>query len=289
LKQRKINKALIGRQAKEYLRINRGLKEVFKLYRDVFAVQKRISQKIPDQLPHLKGGEVSYRIEQGRLLIEVSELNLDLSVLREMLMALGEVLKKEDGGPLENLEKVLVDDEALRQLAGAFLEEKEDSGWSGMAGYAIEPEILYMLMHMAVAPFFWKKASTLARKADLGQVPQGTCPVCGDLPVMGLLREEDGLRILECSLCATRWGIPRMMCPFCRTTDQAKLSYIFAEGDQSRRAYLCENCKKYIKISAGGSQGMEDIVLPLEDLATVHLDHAAAERGYERGCRTVFS
>jgi FdhE protein len=128
----------------------------------------------------------------------------------------------------------------------------------------------------------------LARKADLSQIPQGRCPVCGDLPIMGLLG-EDGVRILECSFCGARWGFPRMMCPFCNTTDQSKLSYIFGEDDRSRRAYLCEACKSYIKISEAGMRQPEEIVLPLEDLATVHLDHAAAERGFERGCRTVFS
>ena len=289
MKQRKINKAIIGRRAKEYLESNRGLKGVLKLYRDVFSIQKKIGHKIPDQLPHLKGGEISFRIEEGRRLIEPDELEVNTAVLREMMKELGEVLKGEDSKPLEKLEDILADDEEVRRLTEAFLEERDGDDTHGMAESGIEPEILYMLMHIAIAPFFWKQASTLSKKADLGQVPQGTCPVCGELPIMGFLREEDGLRILECSLCGTRWGIPRMMCPFCRTTDQKKLSYIFAEGDQSRRAYLCEACKRYIKIRTGGGQGVEGMGLSLEDLATVHLDNAAAERGYERGCRTVFS
>jgi FdhE protein len=144
-----------------------------------------------------------------------------------------------------------------------------------------------MLMHISLAPFLWKRSAALARKADLDEVPQGRCPVCGDLPVMGLMNEE-GLRILECSLCGTRWVFPRMMCPFCNNTDQGMLSYIFVEGDRSRRAYLCDACKRYIKVSEAGAGRLEEKVMALEDLATAHLDQAAEQRGYERGCRTAF-
>jgi FdhE protein len=146
-----------------------------------------------------------------------------------------------------------------------------------------------MLLHISLAPFYWKMTRSLTRKADLDQVPRGECPVCGSLPVMGYLRAEEGLRVLECSLCGTRWGFPRMMCPFCSNVDQNTLKYIFADDDGSRRVYLCEKCRKYVKVSTPVGEKDEEFVIPLEDFATAHLDLAAEERGYERGCRTVFS
>jgi FdhE protein len=158
-----------------------------------------------------------------------------------------------------------------------------------MEGYSIDPAVLYMLLHTSIAPFYWKTAGMLARKADLDQVLSDTCPVCGDLPVMGFLRSEDGLRVLECSLCGTRWGIPRILCPFCKTVDQGKLKYIFSNDDDTRRVYLCDKCGKYIKVNAAPGEREEEFVVPLEDLATAHLDLTAEEKGYERGCRTVFS
>jgi FdhE protein len=195
--------------------------------------------------------------------------------------------------PVENmetfLEEELEDRDRLQTLVEAFLKRDEGEISELMEGYSLDPALLYMLLHISMAPFFWKKAGALARKADLDQVPRGTCPVCGDLPVMGFLRPEDGLRVLECSLCGSRWGVPRMMCPYCMNVDQGKLSYIFAEGDTSHRVYLCEKCRKYMKVSNPGGGSPEELVIPLEDLATAHLDRAAEERGYERGCRTVFS
>jgi len=236
---------------------------------------------------------VSLRIEQGKLLVEPDELKVDLAVLKDIVRELGEVMKKKSDNPTENMDvfiaEELDDEERLSGVVDAFL-ERDEKEFSRLAeGYSLQPEILYMLLHISLAPFLWKNAGALARKADLDEVPQGECPVCGDLPIMGFLRPEDGLRVLECSLCGSRWGFPRIMCPFCRTIEQSDLKYIFADKDNSRRAYLCNKCKKYIKISTPRGEKDEEFVVPLEDLATAHLDLAAEERGYERGCRTVFS
>lgn len=227
------------------------------------------------------------------MLVEPGEVKLDVSVLRDIMRGLGEVMKKKSEEPMENIdvfmEEELEDEGKLSELAVAFLQREEEELSRLAEGYSLDPALLYMLLHISLAPFLWKTAGVLVRKADLDQVPQGKCPVCGDLPIMGFLRPEDGLRVLECSLCGSRWGFPRIMCPFCSNIEQSDLKYIFADGDDSRRVYLCEKCKKYIKISNPPSEKDEEFVLPLEDLATAHLDMAAEERGYERGCRTVFS
>jgi FdhE protein len=288
-----MNKSLVSRQVKRYVEENPRLKGVMNLYREVFSTQRKLSRDIPDQLPHIKGTQVSYRIEENELLIKADELEVDLSILKEMLRELGKVLEKKGEGPLEGMEKFLEeelnDDDRLRGLVDSFLTHDDEEVARRMEGYGLDPAILHMLLHISLAPFYWKMTGALLRRTDLGQVPLGHCPVCGDLPIMGFLRPEEGLRVLECSLCGARWGFPRIMCPFCNNTDQEKLKYIFAGDDDSRRVYLCEKCKKYIKVSTPPSEKDEEFVLPLEDLATAHLDLAAEERGYERGCRTVFS
>lgn len=288
-----MSKSLINSKAKGYVDRNPRLKGVVALYRDTYSMQRRLSERVPDQLPHIDGAQISYRLQENELLVKPDELEIDLQLLRDIMKELGGILIERSESPprgLEDfLEKELEDEDKLRELVEAFVNRDED-GLSGcMDGYDIDPVILYLLLHNSLAPFYWKMAATLARKADLDQLPSGTCPVCGDLPVMGFLRSEDGLRVLECSLCGSRWGVPRMMCPFCKTMDQDKLSYIFADESPSSRAYLCDGCHKYIKIATLPGEMTEEIVIPLEDLATLHLDQAAEERGYERGCRTVFS
>lgn len=282
----------MNRQAKQYVLANPRLKGVMALYREVFSVQRKLSRKIPDRLPHIDGGQVSYRINAGRPLVEADELALDLPVLKELVKELGGVLERR-GGAVRGMEGFLAeglgDEGRLKGLVDAFLERDDESLAQLMEGYALDPALFYLLLHVSLAPFLWKAAGALVRKADLDQVERGTCPVCGDLPVMGFLRPEDRLRVLECSFCGSRWGFPRIMCPFCSSTDQSDLKYIFAEGDDSRRVYVCDKCNRYIKVSSPPSEKDEEFVIPLEDLATAHLDLAAEEKGYERGCRTVFS
>lgn len=271
---------------------NPRLKGITDLYREVFSVQRRLSRRIPDRLPHIEGAELSFRLEKGRLLLEPVEMDLDLSLLVEMAGEVGEALlrkgEKEPEGLRSFLEEALTE-ELARELVEAYLAGDEERFNSLAEGGPAEPELVYLLLHLTLAPFYWKAAGSLARQADLDEVVRGTCPVCGDLPLMGFLRSEDGLRVLECSRCGTRWGFPRMMCPFCMTTDQEKLRYIYLEDDPHHRAYLCDNCRKYIKITSGYVGKDEELVLPLEDLATAGLDLAAEEKGYLRGCRTVFS
>ncbi len=292
LKQRRINKSLVNRQARAYADSNPKLKGVMSLYREVFSVQRKLSQRIPDRLPHLDESQAFKLVEEGETLIDTRELPIDAALAEELMRELAEVLRKKSEAPLEKLEEFLEKElaaEGLRPLIDAFL-ERDDEKFLGLAeGYSLEPAVLYMLTHLTLAPFMWKAAVAATRKADLDQVPKGRCPVCGDLPIMGFLRSEDGLRVLECSLCGSRWGIPRIICPFCMNVDQGKLKYIFAEGDEKRRAYLCEKCGRYLKVSTAPGERDEEFVIPLEDLATAHLDLAAEEKGYERGCRTVFS
>ena len=287
-----MNKNLIKRQAKRYIERNPKLKGVIGLYRDIYSVQRKVSQRVPDKLPHIEGGQISYRIDQGQLLIEPDELDVDLSIFKDVMREVAEVISRNSEEPLEGLDgflEELEDEEKLGKLVDAF-KERDDKELSRLAReYSLDPSLVYLVLHTSVSPFYWSIASTLARKADLDQVPRGECPVCGDLPVMGFLRSEDGLRVLECSLCGSRWGVPRMMCPFCKNMDHEKLLYIFAEEDPRHRAYLCKKCNKYLKVTAAFDKLSGDIVIPLEDLATAHMDHAAEEKGYERGCRTVFS
>lgn len=271
---------------------NPRLKGVASLYREVFSVQRRFSQRIPDRLPHIEGAQVFYRLEEGKLLLEPEELEIDLPLLLELVREIGEVLVRksehEPPGLSEFLQRELTE-ELARELVESYLAGDEERFHVLVEGKTVQPELIFLLLHLSLAPFYWKAAGSLARQADLDQVARGTCPVCGELPLMGFLRSEDGLRVLECSRCGTRWGFPRMMCPFCLTTDQDKLHYIYAEEEPNQRAYLCDKCGKYIKITQAYTGKDEELVLPLEDLATAHLDLAAEEKGFRRGCRTAFS
>lgn len=62
-----------------------------------------------------------------------------------------------------------------------------------------------------------------------------------------------------------------------------KLGYLYAEQERSHRVYLCENCRRFPKVVLVGGEEEEEVVLPLDDLATIALDQAAKERGLPAG------
>ena len=51
------------------------------------------------------------------------------------------------------------------------------------------------------------------------------------------------------------------------------------EGEDQKRAVTCDQCRSYIKVLAT-LMPIPPIELAVHDLATIHLDMAALERGY---------
>jgi FdhE protein len=90
---------------------------------------------------------------------------------------------------------------------------------------------------------------------------------------------KGGERCLHCELCGQEWPYPRLKCPFCGNDEQETLGYFQAEQEEGFRVYFCRKCRRYIK-TVDGRVFEEPAPMELEYLATLHLDLAAAERGF---------
>ena len=71
-----------------------------------------------------------------------------------------------------------------------------------------------------------------------------------------------------------------MSCPVCGSKEQGALHYFCGEGEDACRIELCDTCRHYIKTI--DYRSLEDSDPSLEDLATLHLDVLAAQKGYRR-------
>lgn len=292
LKQPKITKALINRCIKEYEAQSDRMGKTLRLYRDIFAAQRRHQARLGVVMPLPDDVTLQVRLEDGTPLIDPEYLRIDYATLNDLFREIKEIVarKSKAAAPRDRefLKNVELNEEDVERLGQAWLEGREDF----LAGRAEELDVdfsvLSLLLHSTFAAVFRKLAQELHPRVDLDQYPRANCPVCGSLPVMGYYQRKDGLRVLECSLCGSRWGTPRMLCLFCGTPDQSKLRYLFVNEDQTRRIHVCENCRTYIKIVNRRRQP-DEIVLPLEDIFTTYLDEVAEKEGYTRGCRTVFS
>lgn len=107
---------------------------------------------------------------------------------------------------------------------------------------------------------------------------RGYCPVCGGTPDFAALGEETGARHLLCSRCDSLWPYQRLGCPFCGTTDHAKVFY-YAGEDNMYRLYVCEACRRYLK-TIDLREVAREILLSAERVTTVTMDAAARQKGY---------
>jgi FdhE protein len=113
---------------------------------------------------------------------------------------------------------------------------------------------------------------------------RGYCPTCGSWPLLGEFRGLDQSRFLRCCLCASGWEVPRLWCPFCGNRDHELLGFLHSEGEEAKyRASVCDGCRGYVKMVSTLS-ALPPLHLLVADAATLHLDLAAAERGYTGQC-----
>jgi formate dehydrogenase maturation protein FdhE len=143
--------------------------------------------------------------------------------------------------------------------------------------------LLRFLAESSINPFFEAYAEKMKDHVYQELWWRGYCPVCGSQPERGELRIDVGERLLQCSSCSFKWRFKRVVCPFCGNEDHEKLRYFNTEADgKAYRVDVCEACKKYIK-TIDLREVQEDIVLPVDDIGTLHLDMIAEKEGYTRG------
>ena len=291
IRQAKLTKSAITAAMREYGSEQPELKPLMNFFREIFGIQKRHAAGLPLQFPKLSKEEVQSRFEAKKPLLKPQDLKPAPSDLRETMRDICTMIETKSPHPPEGLKAFmdgeLLNDEWLAAFKDAYLQGKSRNFAREAKKAGLKPNVATLVAHTSLAPFFWKQAAGIRPQLSLNQVATGACPICGARPIMGFIRAEDGMRVLECSLCGTRWGAPRMACAFCRTQDRSKLRYHFAENDNSRRVYVCDSCKGYLKVTdMSGRVG--DPILALEDMATAYLDEVAQERGYKRACNTVF-
>jgi FdhE protein len=109
---------------------------------------------------------------------------------------------------------------------------------------------------------------------------EGYCPVCGSFPKLGEFRGLEQFRWLRCGLCAAEWQFPRLRCPGCGQRDHRQLGYLHVDGEENKwRAAICEVCRQYVKMVSTLTP-LSPLQLFVTDVATVHLDLLAADKGF---------
>jgi FdhE protein len=180
----------------------------------------------------------------------------------------------------------LLDPEQL--FSEAFVHHQDHLGELAAAA-GVDGDLLSTLATRAVAPVLQAYAERLVpmlEQVDDGTVTgaawtRGYCPVCGSWPLLGELRGVELAEWLRCSACGAGWRFQRLQCAYCANQDYRSLGSLAVEGEQRFRVSVCERCKGFLKVGNAFEPLPADL-LPLDDAASLHLDLAAIERGYQR-------
>jgi FdhE protein len=144
----------------------------------------------------------------------------------------------------------------------------------------LDVELTPTLLRFALFPHLTAVVPQLAPLREGIAWEHGYCPTCGSWPLLGEFRGLDQSRFLRCGLCADGWEVPRLFCPYCGCRDHTKLGFLHVEGEEMKwRAATCDACRGYVKMVSTLS-ALPPLAVLVADAATLHLDLAAAERGY---------
>ncbi len=255
----------------------------------------------------LTAEEAREKLTVGRPLLLGLDLELDEQAVRDLILKLARSMEAIGGTRLlhefdvtgcaqdawNDRDSML---SAARGIRLAFEENKADVAallphiTEGDRGFVesvarnlqLDPGLLWTLAQNVLKPALQAWRRQLAPLADGIQWDKGYCFICGADATLGELRENEQVMHLRCGQCGADWQFRRLQCVFCGNEDHRTLSCLYSEDKlEKMRVEACDSCRGYLKVITSFSPTPPEM-LTVEDLATLHLDYIAQERGYER-------
>lgn len=216
------------------------------------------------------------KLASGIPLLRGEKVTLEPETFRHRWDAVCEAVGRQNPGARD-----LADAIPDRQfLLDEVLAGRPDSVHEAADAAHVDPSLTATILRLTTYPALAEIAKGLEPLRLQASWEGGFCPVCGSWPLLGEFRGLEQLQFLRCGFCASEWKFPRLRCPFCNNRDHRTLGYFHIEDEEARyRSATCESCKGYLKITSTLAALSPPQVL-VADLATLHLDLAAADRGY---------
>jgi FdhE protein len=256
--------------------------EILAFYQKVKEAQANVKTSLKIDPIHLKKEWKELLAKEGFSLIQKEDFPLDIGSSIKLFQTLCQIGKDANPHLAEQVRRIgeVIENKRidLKKLFKKGVKEKNIEQVADELG--LDKKVFLFLLHSSAKPSIEAVMEKLRSELDPERWLKGYCPVCGSLPFLSLLKEEVGKRFLLCSHCGYEWRVDRVFCPFCSNKDQQSLHYLFAEGEEAYRIDLCEKCHQYIKTV--DYRKLEESDPVLEDLATLHLDILASEKGFKR-------
>ena len=259
-----------------------GYGEILDFYQKVKEAQNKVKASLKIGPMKLKKGWKDLLAKEGFSLIQKEDFQLDIESSMKLFQSFSQIGKTSNPYMAEQVEKIneAIDNKKidLKKLLKMGANEKKIEQVA--AEFELDKKVFAFLVWNSIKPSIEAGTEQLRSELDPETWLKGYCPICGSLPSLSLLKEEGGKRYLLCSHCSYQWRIDRLFCPFCNNREQKSLQYFCGEGEEAYRIDLCDKCRQYIKTV--DYRNLEESDPVLEDLATLHLDILASQKGYKR-------
>jgi FdhE protein len=245
------------------------------------------SARPPEAQPFaLPRAHLAARLHEGTPLLHDQPVSVDIHYAADLFSRIVDALEQRDDPELRARLSVLVEATASmdpERLFGEAFVQHEDHLAEIAVQSQVDVELLATLVRHAVAPLLRAYAQRLGPLIEGNGEgwSRGYCPICGGWPVLGELRGVELAEWLRCSACGSSWRTQRLACPYCTNDDYRALGSLTVEGEPRFRVAVCERCKGYLKVANAFDPPPAELVA-LDDVASLHLDVAAIERGYLR-------
>ena len=158
--------------------------------------------------------------------------------------------------------------------------EGDEARLAALAGDA-DPDAFRAVAALLPVPLLHACARRWAARIPGGWA-KGYCPVCGHWPAFAEVCGVERTRALRCGQCGSAWRMHSLTCAYCGLADHERLASLVPEQPMASAALeVCNRCRGALKVLTR-LRPCSPAEVMLEDLASVELDLAAAERGYRR-------
>ena len=245
---------------------------------ELLSAQRRVQARVP--LPSVTFDRRKPDRQQRKPILQFKDLPIDWSDFRLMIRQTADILRRFDtlDGPEYDRIQSLARDGQIDAVVCSWYEAAMAPARRKTDPQTHEKELLDQVLLLAMRPFLARCAEALLPKIEIGDWGQPVCPLCGGEPEFAYINPA-AERLLICGRCTGQWRFDAITCPYCENGDRTQITS-FTSRDQRYRIYACDVCHRYLK-AYDGRDGSRPALLAVDSIATLPLDAAAIQRGYQ--------
>ena len=245
---------------------------------ELLGAQRRIQSRVP--VPSATFDRRKPDNTGRQPVLQFKDIPIDWSDFRLMLRQTADILRRFetlDAADYDRLQ-ALTRYAQVEAIVRAWYESATVSGRRHQDPASHERELLDQVMLLSMRPFLARCAEALLPRLELADWRHPHCPLGGGEPEFAFINPA-AERLLICSRCTGQWRFDAITCPFCENNDRSRITS-FTSRDGRYRIYACDECHRYLK-AFDGRDGSRPALLAVDSIATLPLDAAAIQRGYQ--------